>query len=124
MLSLTPVIDESVPDIFIWRKSFTRSRRLLLIQWLVWANIISHAYKGALLSTLISIRYTNTLDSMYQMEKSGIPLYCAANTVMCWLVKTDPRQLGKELNKRRFDMPFDGKIDKKYLEKYMFLLFT
>ena len=117
VLSLTPVVDETVPWILYWRESFSGSRRLLLIQWLIMANIISNVYKGALLSSLITIRYTNTLDTMYQMDESGIPFYCGANTILCWLVKTDPRQLGMQLNKRRFDMPFAGKIEDKYLEK-------
>ena len=32
------------------------SRRLLLVQWIVMANVLSHAYKGILLSTLLEIR--------------------------------------------------------------------
>ena len=100
-----------------WRESFTASRRFLLIQWLIMGNVISHVYKGALLSSLITIRYTEPLDTMIEMEKSGIPFYCGANTVLCWLVKTDPRPLGMKLNERRFDMPFPGYIEDKYLEE-------
>ena len=99
-----------------WRESFTRSRRLLLIQWLIMGNILSHVYKGALLSSLITIQYTKTLDTMSEMEQSGIPLMCPANTVICWLLKTDPRPLGMKLNERRVDMPFPGYTDEKYLK--------
>ena len=80
-------------------------------------NIISHVYKGALLSSLVTIRYPEPLDTMIQMEKSGAPYYCFANTVLCWLVKTDPRDLGKKLNERRFDMPFSGILEEKYLQR-------
>ena len=118
MLALTPIVDESVPWIMYWRKSFTGSRRLLLIQWLIMANIISHIYKGALLSSLVTISYTDPLDTMDQMEKSGLPYYCAENSVICWLAKTDPRKLGKKLNERRFDMPYSGIIEDTYLEQY------
>ena len=81
------------------------------------ANIISYAYKGSLLSSLITIRYTKTLDTMMEIEQSGLPLYCHANTFLCCLIKGDPRPLGIKLNERRFDMPFPGYIDKKYLEE-------
>ena len=88
-----------------------------MIQWLIMGNVISHVYKGALLSSLISIRYTEPLDTMIQMEQSGIPFYCLGNTALCWLAKTDPRDVGIELNKRRFDMPYSGKVEEKYLQE-------
>ena len=117
VLALTPSVDETVPWIMYWRESFTGSRRLLLIQWLIWGNIISNVYKGALLSSLISIRYTDSLDTMIQMEQSGIPFYCLGNTALCWLADTDPREVGVQLNKRRFEMPYSGKVEEKYLEE-------
>ena len=116
VLAITPSVDETVPYFLYWRESFPRSRRLLLIQWLIMGNILSHVYKGALLSSLITIQYTKTLDTMSEMEQSGIPLMCPANTVICWLLKTDPRPLGIKLNERRVDMPFPGYTDEKYLK--------
>ena len=99
-----------------WRDSFTASRRTLLIQWLMMGNIISHIYKGALLTSLIAIRYTVPIDTMVEMEESGLPFYVLGKTALEWLVKTDPRELGKKLNERRFDMPFPGRVEEKYLE--------
>ena len=87
-----------------------------MIQWLMMGNIISHIYKGALLTSLIAIRYTETLDTMVQMEESGLPFYVLGKTALEWLAKTDPRELGKKLNERRFDMPFPGRVEEKYLE--------
>ena len=118
MLALTPTVDETVPYRLYQRPSFTKSRRLLLIQWLIMANILSHAYKGALLSSLITIRYTEPLDTIDQMVESGLPFYVPAGTVYVWASKTDPREGVKQLNERRFDMPFNGKIEEKYLKEY------
>ena len=117
VLALTPTVDETVPWQMYFRESFIESRRLLLIQWLIMANVISHVYKGALLTSLINIRYPKPLDTMIQMEESGIPFYCLGNTVLCWLAKTDPRPVGLKLNERRFDMPFSGGVEEKYLEE-------
>ena len=117
VLALTPSVDETVPWIMYWRESFTGARRLLLIQWLIMGNVISHVYKGALLSSLVTIRYTEALDTMIQMEQSGIPFYCLGNTALCWLAETDPRDVGIKLNKRRFDMPYSGKVEEKYLQE-------
>ena len=56
VLSLTVGVDETIPYELFQRSSFWNSRRLLLLQWIVMANILSYAYKGTLLSTLVTIR--------------------------------------------------------------------
>ena len=114
---MTPLVDETVPYQMYLRESFIKSRRFLLIQWIFMANVLSHVYKGALLTSLINIRYPKPLDTMIQMEESGIPFYCLRNTALCWLAKTDPRSAGKKLNERLFEMPFSGGIEEKYFEE-------
>ena len=114
---MTPLVDETVPYLMYQRESFIESRRLLLIQWLIMGNVLSNVYKGALLTSLINIRYPKPLDTMIQMEESGIPFYCLRNTALCWLAKTDPRPAGIKLNERLFEMPFSGDVDEKYLEE-------
>ena len=116
VLALTPILDETVPWKTYSRSSFTASRKSLVIQWLILGNILSHVYKGALLSSLITIRYTVPLDTMAQMEESGLPFYVLGKTALEWLAKTDPRELGKKLNERRFDMPFPGRVEEQYLQ--------
>ena len=118
VLAITPIMDETVPWIMYWRESFTGSRRFLLIQWLLMGNVISYVYKGALLSSLIAIRYTEPLDTLFEMDISGIPFYCPKNTVICWLLKTDPRTVVKNLNERRWEMPFPGYPEDKYYDRY------
>ena len=56
VLSLTVGVDETIPYELFQRSSFWNSRRLLLLQWIVMANVLSYAYKGTLLSTLVTIR--------------------------------------------------------------------
>ena len=116
VLALTPAVDETVPWMLYHRLSFTKSRKLLLAQWLIMANILSHAYKGALLSSLVTIRYTEPLDTVDQMVESGLPFYVLGGTVLEWLSKTDPRDGVKQLNDRRFDMPYNGVVEEKYLK--------
>ena len=118
VLAITPIMDETVPWIMYWRESFTGSRRFLLIQWLLMGNVISYVYKGALLSSLIAIRYTEPLDTLLEMDISGIPFYCPKNTVICWLLKTDPRTVVKNLNERRWEMPFPGYTEDKYYDRH------
>ena len=71
------------------------------------ANILSHAYKGALLSSMVTIHYTEPIDTVHQMEKSNLPLYYPGRTFFDWLSRTDPRSWIQE---RRVEIPFSGGI--------------
>ena len=81
------------------------------------ANIISHAYKGCILSTLTIIRYDEPLDTIEQMVDSGLPFYVLGGAPE-YLTKTDPRDMVKLLNDRSFVMPWNGTTDEKYLKMY------
>ena len=116
LLALTPVIDETINYKMYIRNSFITSRRLLLINWLVMANILSHAYKGSILSSLINIHYEDPLDTIQQMVESSLPFYVLGNTACVWVTRTDPRDTVKQLNARRFDMPWGGVTEEKYLQ--------
>ena len=81
------------------------SKRLLILQWLICGTFLSLAYKSTLLSTLITIRYTEPLDTIDQMVESGLPFYVQSNSVLNWIANTDPRDSIKKLNERRVDVP-------------------
>ena len=115
ILALTPVLDETIPWTIYMRNSFIRSRKLLLIQWLVMANILSHVYKGSILSSLININYEEPIDTIEQMVESGLPFYVLGNSAAVWVTETDQREMVKTLNARRFDMPWEGVTEEKYL---------
>ena len=68
------------------------------------ANILSHAYKGSILSSLINISYEAPIDTIQQMVDSGLPFYVLGGTACVWVTTSDPRPSVKQLNARRFDM--------------------
>ena len=81
------------------------------------ANILSHAYKSALLSSLVTIRYTQPLDTIDQMVESGLPFYIFGGFSLQWLTKTDPRNDIMKLHERHIVVPFDGKVEVKYVQR-------
>ena len=81
------------------------------------SNLLSHIYKGALLTSLITIRYTEPIDTMTQMEDSGLPLYCLGKTHVCIFSNSDPVMDKNKMKDRRFDIPFPGWVPDKYLEE-------
>ena len=92
------------------------------MKWLLMATILSHAYKGALLSSLVTIHYTEPLDTFDQMVESGLPIYIGEGTALVWLAKTDPRHSVRMLNERALFFTYDGKLKEKLLQKYKMIL--
>ena len=67
------------------------TRKLLIVQWLVWANILIHAYKGILLSKLATITWTIPIDTLQQMDQSLMPFVIPDDTDN--LFQNDPRDV-------------------------------
>ena len=59
------------------------------------------AYKCTLLSSLVSIRYEATIDTLEDMEQSGLPLLILKSTASHKLIASDPRDAMKQVYKRR-----------------------
>ena len=106
------MIDESLPHRWFKRKGFKHSRMFLLFIWLFLGNVLSMAYKSTLLSTLIPIRYEKTLDTIEDLDKSGLQLMIPGGTVLVWLAASDPRPAMSRINERREIIPFSGTVSK------------
>ena len=85
-------------------------------------TILSHAYKGALLSSLTTIRYTEPIDTIDQMVESGLPFYLPRGGMLEVLAKTDRRESVMKLNKRRVYIPFFGDWDEKNMTMYKYTI--
>ena len=68
------LIDETVPQGWINREGFTHSRKLLLLQCLLYGSVLLWGYKCVLLSILVPIRYEQTIDTLYDLDKSELRL--------------------------------------------------
>ena len=77
------------------------ARMLLLIQWLVWASILVHAYRGILLSNLATITWTTPIDTLQQMDQSVMPLVIPDDTDN--LFQNDPRDIVNSIRSKIVD---------------------
>ena len=71
-------------------------------------NILTLGYKTTLLSSLISIRYEDAIDNIYDIDKSGLPLLLAESTSSVEFIRTDPRKVMEHLFKRKMLYSVDG----------------
>ena len=54
-------------------------------------------YKSTLLSTLIPIRYGTTIDTLADIEKSGLPLVIPKSTAVHHAIASDKRPIMKQI---------------------------
>ena len=64
-------------------------------------------YKKSLLSSLIRIRYEDTIDNIHELDKSEMPLLLAKSTSLQDYVERDPRQSMARIVKRRILFSID-----------------
>ena len=66
------------------------------------------AYKSTLLSSLITVRYERPIDTIMDLEKSGLPALLPNNTPLQTLFATDPRRVMQNIYNNSLVYPFDG----------------
>ena len=97
---------ESVPRGWIYREGFTRSRKLLLLQWLLCGSILLWGYKCVLLSSLVPIKYERTIDTLYELDNSNLRLVIADIAYAGF--KKDTRPVMKRVLNKSDAFPYTG----------------
>jgi hypothetical protein len=64
--------------------------------------------RSTLLSMLIPIRYTKTIETIEDLDKSGLPFIIPGKTAPHMFVATDPRPAMQRIFKRSIVYPFTG----------------
>jgi hypothetical protein len=65
-------------------------------------------HRSTLLSTIISIRYSEPIDTIEALDKSEMPFLLPGKTAPHMLVAADPRPAMQRVFKRSIIFPFDG----------------
>ena len=85
------------------------------------SNLLIWSYKGTLLSTLVPIYYENPINTLHEVDSSSLPVMMPNNTVISWLVETDPRTTINNIWKKRISYPFSGgKVPDWVTQRYAF----
>ena len=84
-----------------------KSRDLVILKCLVLGNVITMAYKSTLLSSLITVRYENPIDTLVDLERSGLPVLLPNNTPLHTMFATDPRRIIQTIYNNSFVYNFN-----------------
>ena len=102
---------ELIPSGMLWKwiqRPGLNMRQLTILMWIVMGTFLTLGYKSTLLSSLIKIRYEATIDSLHDLDKSGLPLIMAQGTAELDFLKRDPREMMTRIYNRRIEFPVQG----------------
>ena len=77
-------------------------------------NVLTIGYKSTLLSTLVTIRYNKPIDTLADLDSSGLPLAMVKGGTCLWAVKNDPRKIMKQIYHRSIAFDYNQQSEEKY----------
>ena len=101
------MIGQSFSQDWLFRDGF-KTRKIILLKWLALGNFLTLGYMSTLLSQLVAIRYENPLDTIDDMDKSGLPLLIPNGTAIDVLIGQDPRPAVQRIYNRSIIYFFNG----------------
>ena len=83
-------------------------RKLAILKWIFLSHVLILGYKSTLLSTLIPIRYSEQINTLEDMDKSGLPLLIPKGTVAYKSIAGDKRIVVQMIYKRSVVWQYTG----------------
>ena len=101
-----------------------RTRKILILKWIVLGSILTMGYKCTLLSNLIPIQYEETIDTLQDLDQSGLSLLIPKDTDVHYSFANDQRPIMKRIFERSTLWTFTGpdsvaNVYKKYKNKIL-----
>ena len=93
-------------------------RKILILKWIVLGSVLTWGYKSTLLSTLVTIRYTKPIDTLADLDRSGLPLVMAAGLAEQQPFENDQREMMMRIYSRRIVFQFNRQTESKYVAMY------
>ena len=72
-MALSTLIEEGADDTRL-EMGFVHSKKLMILIWNLFGQVILMAYKSILLGSLIAITYEKPLHTMQDVAESGLPI--------------------------------------------------
>ena len=73
--ALSTLIEESPADENRIELGFVHSKKVMLLIWNLFGQVILMAYKSILLGSLIAITYEKPLHTTHDVAESGLPIF-------------------------------------------------
>ena len=107
LLSTVVLVGQGLSVQCFFREGFI-CRKLLLFLWVLFANILQWGYMSVFLSTLVTIRYEETIETVADLDQSGLPILILGGTGQKEKFESDPRAAMKRIFGRSVLAPYYG----------------
>ena len=77
-----------------------KTRKFLLLGWFLLGGVLSWAYMQTLLATLVVIKYEPAINTIRDLDQSGLPFLIPKNTAPHKLIASDPRPAVERIFKK------------------------
>ena len=98
---------------WINREGF-RIRKVLILKWIVLGSVLTWGYKSMLLSSLVTIRYTKPIDTLTDLDRSGLPLCILKGTSFHHAFEKDQRDIMRKIYNNSIVFTFTQEMELKY----------
>ena len=93
-------------------------RKILILKWIVLGSVLTWAYKSTLLSTLVTIRYNKPIDTLADLDTSGLPLVIVEGSFYHKVIENDQRDIMKRIYNRSIVFQLTKQAEAKYVAMY------
>ena len=102
--------------VFIPRRKLTKwikregfhTRKFTILKWIFTSHVLILGYKATLLSTLTPIRYSDKINTLEDMDRSGLPLIIPKGTAMYKSIAGDRRLIVQQIFNRSIFYQYTG----------------
>ena len=81
--------------------------------------MLTWGYKSTLLSTLITIRYEKPINTLDDLDRSGLPFLLVRWSASQITIANDPRQIMKRIYSRSIVFALSKEAEAQYAEMYL-----
>ena len=81
--------------------------------------MLTWGYKSTLLSTLITIRYEKPINTLADLDRSGLSLLLARGAAGQKIIESDPRPIMKKIYSRSIVFEHSKQTEMQYAEMYL-----
>ena len=94
------IIQQNVEDSYILTENCAKSRKFLILKWMMIGVLLSYGYRSVLLATLVSPTYEKPIDTIQDLLDTERPIHAAHPTFLSMMrvsALESLRQLGTKI---------------------------
>ena len=120
IITLGVIIQQNVEVSYILKGNCAKSRKFLILKWMMIGVLLSNGYRSVLLATLVSPTFEKPIDTIQDLLDTERPIYGGRRSLMR-MMRTSSleslRQLGTKIEDTANATEISRRLDKRWVSK-------